>query len=61
MFAIIYEIKKRERVDTSEVNIEKNKGYMIDKEIGHPVLGIYIVDTEPCGIYTKVGRLITNK
>lgn len=51
----------QERVDICEVNLEVNKSYKTSNEIKYPILGIYIVDTNPCGIYTRVGELITNK
>lgn len=51
----------QERVDICEVNLEVDRSYKISNEIKYPILGIYIVDTNPCGIYTRVGELITNK
>lgn len=51
----------QERIDICDINLDVNKGYKIDNKINYPILGIYMVDTEACGIYTRVGELITNK
>lgn len=51
----------QERIDISNIEVEISKSYKINKKIKYPILGIYTVDIEPCGVYTRIGDLITNK
>lgn len=51
----------QERIDICSVDLDTDKGYKTSNINNYPILGIYLVDTEACGIYTRVGGLITNK
>lgn len=51
----------QDRVNTKPLNIDIHSTIKKYSKYKFPVIGVYITDDKPCGMYTRMGEFITNK